>query len=109
MADNTNETIEEVQGTSFILPDDGNEITDNDISQQQLRVTVAFKKYFPNVNCTLTFLHGNNSHSVRFTHREGRSHVLKMTGPLMTALKVRSNRAVKLTKLGSKKFQIEPI
>ena len=56
---------------TFILPDQNknNKITDNDIKKNQLRITVACKKYFPDYNDILIFEHNKEIYNVKFTNK----------------------------------------
>jgi uracil-DNA glycosylase family 4 len=94
---------------SFILPGEGNKITDIDISKNQLRVTSEFKRHFPDSNSTLKFVHHNDSYSIKFTHRGRRSHILKLETTLMKSLNINSSNSVKIKKISSNTYQIEKI
>lgn len=102
----------------FILPDQNkkNKITDNDIKKNQLRITVAFKKYFPDYNDILIFEHNKEIYSVTFTNKnaayeegQDRSHILKLGRTLMSKLNINTNSSVKITILGNKRYKIETI
>ncbi len=97
------------EGNPFILPDEGNEITDNDILKNQLRITSKFKSHFPNSSSKLMFIHKNNNYNVKFNHREGRSHVLSLRSTLMESLNINSNNKIRIKKLRSKTYQIERV
>lgn len=97
------------KGISFILPAPGNEITQSDISQNQLRITVDFKNHFPNKNSDLKFTHNGIKYNVKFTHRGKRSHILKLGSTLMKLLELSPNSSVRLTKINTTEFVIEKI
>lgn len=100
---------------TFILPDQTkrNSITDNDVKKNQLRVTVAFKKYFPENSDILIFEHGKEIYNVKFTNKntpeKDRSHILKLGSTLMQKLNINSNSLIKITLLGNKRYKIETI
>ena len=79
---------------AFILPDQskGNSITDRDIKKNQLRITVSFKKYFPDKDDMLVFEHNKEEYEVKFTYRnntkQNRSHILKLGSTLMQKLNI---------------------
>lgn len=100
---------------TFILPDQNkkNKITDNDIKKNQLRITVACKKYFPDYNDILIFEHNKEIYNVKFTNKNApdkdRSHILKLGSTLMNKLNINTNSSVKITILGNKRYKIELI
>ena len=97
------------RGLSFNLPASGNEITESDISNNQIRITIDFKKYFPNKNTELKFTHNDIVYTVKFTHRGKRSHILKLGLKLMNQLNLTPTDKVKITKLNSLEFSIDKI
>ncbi|WP_283686944.1 hypothetical protein [Dysgonomonas sp. Marseille-Q5470] len=98
---------------TFILPDQGNKITENDIKKNQLRITVAFKKYFPKGNDILQFEYNSEICNVLFTNRDSleknRSHILKLGKTLMQKLNLNSNSRVRITVLRNKCYKIEVV
>lgn len=102
-------TSNHFNGLSFIFPASGNEITQADISQNQLRVTVDFKNHFPNNNSELKFSHSGIKYDVKFTHRGKRSHILKLGSTLMKLLSLSTNSSVRITKVNSIEYVIEKI
>ncbi len=94
---------------SFTLPDMGNTITDKDMLHNQLRVTAAFKKHFPNANCTLQFYHERRHYQVSFIHGGKRSHILRLGSSLMKLLRLNFKSNVQITKCGQTTYQIEVI
>ncbi len=94
---------------SFVLPALGNEITQNDISKNQLRVTADFKNYFPNNNTILIFIHNGIEYNVKFTHKGRRSHILKLGSTLMKLLNLNTNSSVRITKINSTKYKIDKL
>ena len=97
------------KGLEFILPAVGNEITQNDISNNQLRVTADFKNLFPSTNAKLRFLYKGIEYKVQFTHRGKRSHILKLGYDLMHLLNLTASDSVKITKLNPSKYAIEKV
>lgn len=96
-----------LKGISFTLPALGNSITASDVSNNQLRITADFKSYFPRSNTTLTFHHKGGKHSVRFTARGRRSHILKLGSNLVRILDLSEDCRVKITRLNSTEYSIE--
>lgn len=94
---------------TFVLPASGNRITRNDILKNKLRVTVDFKKYFPNANCVLQFIHNGIVYDVKFTYRDGKSHILKLGSRLMKVLNLNPGSSVNIIKINSLKFVIGKI
>ncbi len=97
------------------MPDQNkkNRITDNDIKKNQLRITVAFKKYFSENNDILLFEHKNEVYNVKFTYRDSpkknRSHILKLGRTLMQKLNMKSDSRVRITILVNNGYKIETI
>lgn len=104
-----NNTSNHFKGLSFVFPASGNEITQADISQSQLRVTADFKNHFPNNNSELKFSHSGIKYDVKFTYRGSRSHILKLGSKLMNILGLTTNSAVRITKVNPKEYLIEKI
>lgn len=93
---------------TFIIPSDGNSITENDIKKKQLRITVAFKGLFPEqddeVKVTI-----KKTHTLVFKHRGKRSHILRLGSSALDELEVKAGDAVKITKIGIREFKMEGI
>lgn len=104
-----NDSARKFKGLSFILPAAGNVITQSDISQKQLRITVDFKNHFPNKNTELRFVHNGIVYNVKFTHRGHRSHVLKLGSSLMQGLDLTIYDSVRITIINSSVFNIEKV
>ncbi len=96
-------------GVSFILPAPSNSITKADVSKNQLRITAAFKSYFPNSDVLLTIKFKDEVFSVKFSHRGRRSHILKLGSKLMNKLNLNLTNKVKITKTGSTEFVVEKL
>lgn len=107
--DSRKQVLRHYEGLSFIFPAPGNEITQADISNNQLRVTADFKNHFPNKNSELKFTYKGKKYDVKFTHRGKRSHILKLGSTLMELINLTPNSSVKLTKINSTEFTIEKI
>lgn len=93
-------------GATFSFPAVGNDITENDISKCQLRVTVDFKRHFPNGDSELTFIFQGSEYPVKFRYRVDRSHILKLGQPLMNKLGLKPHGAVEITRLREKTYEI---
>lgn len=107
--DDANSDSRPFNGLSFIFPAPGNEITADDISKNQLRVTADFKNHFPNINTKLKFTHNGIKYDIKFTHKGRRSHILKLGSTLMNLLSLNSNSTVRVTKTNSLEFIIEKL
>ncbi len=81
--------------STFILPAQGNSITDKDLQKGYLRITKDFKQYFPESNQYVNMIILGNSYSVRFVHRGNkRSHLLYLGKPLLSELGVQAGGQV---------------
>lgn len=94
---------------SFIIPDKGNSITEKDISKRQLRITVAFKEYFPNSNAILLFEFEGEIYELKFRYREGKSYILKLSEKLMNKLRISTDSKIKITLLNDSQYRIKSI
>ena len=104
-----NNPLNHFKGISFTLPAPGNEITQSDISNNQLRITADFKSHFPNINSELKLNYQGIEYNVKFTHRGERSHILKLGSTLMSLLKLTPADKVRITKINSSEFTIEKV
>jgi uracil-DNA glycosylase len=104
-----NNTFEKFNGVSFILPASGKKITDQDIYRNQLRVTISYKKHFPDKNSDLKFIHNGIRYDIKFTHRGRRSHILKLGSRLMKALNLNSKSSIRIKQIDYMEFEIEKI
>ena len=94
----------------FVVPSTGNSITDSDISGGQIRITIDFKEFFPKADCRLKVIIGdNNEHNASFTHKIGRSHVLRIGKKAMEKLGVKPYGSVRFTKLSNDTFKLEKV
>ena len=107
--ENENNLSNSFKGLSFIFPASGNEITQLDISQNQIRVTADFKNHFPNKNSELKFIHSGIKYDVKFTHKGRRSHILKLDSILMKLLNLSASSSVRITKINPIEYEIEKI
>ncbi len=91
---------------SFVLPDSGNSITENDISNATLRVTVASKGYFPSRDSVIEIVFENKTYQVKYTKRGNRSDLLKLGRDLISKIGLKPYGKVKITKIGTNKYKI---
>lgn len=91
---------------SFTFPDEGNSITEKDIEKATLRVTVAFKAYFPPTDSQIDIVFKDTTYHVKYVKRGSRSDLLKLGKDLMSKFGLRVPFRVKFTKLGMNKFEI---
>lgn len=99
--------IPETLAPTFDLPACGNKITRNDISSSRLRITVAYKKYFPNHHCDILVVISDEVHLVRFNYYQDKSCVLRVGSTAMKSLRVKTGGRVRVTKLGDKAFHLK--
>lgn len=66
------------QPIAFIIPSVGNKITANDIKNKQIRVTAAFKEFFPENDSEIKITI-KNDHYLLIKDREKRSHIIRFT------------------------------
>ena len=97
------------RGISFVLPAPGNTITESDIANNQVRITVDFKSHFPSSNCELFFTFDENEFVVKFTHRGKRSHLLNLGADLIERLGLVRGGKVRITYLNPKNYTIEKV
>lgn len=91
---------------SFTLPDSGNTITENDIKNATLRITVSFKGYFPPRDSQLDVVFKDKTYRVKYVKRGGRSDLLKLGRELISVIGLKPKGKVKITKIGVKKYEI---
>lgn len=92
--------------SSFVLPAAGNSITAEDVKKGYLRITVDFKRYFPGSSTDVSVSIGGRQFHVRFEHRDGRSHLLKIGREGMQALNLSAGAMVKVEVVGSNAYRL---
>lgn len=102
-----NDNIKTSNKTSFIIPDVGNQITDSDISKNQIRITSKFKKYFPNESTEIKIQYLNKIYRVRFEYRFDKSHILRLGKVLGDCIKLKPGKTIRMTIIENKTFKIE--
>lgn len=90
---------------TFTIPSDGNSITENDIKKKQLRITAAFKGFFPEEDAEL-MVTIKNIHNLVFKHRDKRSHILRL-GNALEELGIKAGDKVKFIRMGSTEFKLD--
>lgn len=92
----------------FILPSHGNSITQNDIKNKTLRITVDFKEFFPANDSSVKIQVENKLFHSKYTYKENRSSLLKLNNEILNLLQLKANQQLKIHPLGSgKRFLIE--
>ncbi len=94
---------------SFTIPASGNAITPNDIAQNQLRITVDYKKYFPSRHSDVTVEIGGIRARARLNCPERRSYRLRLGKEMMGRLGLKSGGSVKIWKTGDRAYRIERV
>lgn len=92
---------------SFTLPDSGNSITEADIKKATLRITVSFKGYFPSSDSALEMVFKDQSYQVKYVKRVGRSDLLKLGRDLISKIGLKAYGSVKISKIGTNKYEIK--
>ncbi len=94
----------------------GNKITGNDIKKKNLRITKAFKQYFPSEDKFIDISINNRNYKVEFKYKgkdaskdnKDRSHLLKLKDA-MDELGLEPGDSVKFEKTGDYKFKLSRI
>lgn len=94
---------------TFILPANGNSITEKDIEKNTLRITVDFKPFFPSQNATLQIYVNNDSYPATYIVKEGRSSLLRVGREVMNQLQLKSNQSVKFECIDALKYKLTKI
>ena len=82
-------------GKHFIIPSNGNSITQNDIKKKTLRITVDFKDYFPANGSTVKIQIGDKLFHSAYKCKEGRSSLLKLNDEILNLLQLKENQRIK--------------
>lgn len=91
---------------TFIVPSVGNEISKLDVKSRQIRITVEFKRFFPQESRKVKVII-KNRHECTFTHRGDRSHLLRLGKDVSKELGMDAGDSVKFTELGKYEYKIE--
>lgn len=91
------------------MPSQSNRITQNDIDNNNLRITVEFQEYFPDVTRKISITVFGTQYVVLFSYRNSRSHVLHLRAECMTALNINPGDSVKFTIVGEYAYKLERI
>lgn len=92
---------------SFSIPSAGNSITAEDVSKNQIRITVDFKEYFPSQSSEIEMVYLDEIYSVKFNYRFNKSHILRLGSKLANRVKLKAGMTIKMTIIGKDKFRIE--
>lgn len=90
----------------FILPSNGNSITQNDIKKKTLRITVDFKDYFPANDSTVEIQIGNQIFYAKYTYKVGRSCLLRLNDEILSLLNLKANQQLEFEVLKNNSFKI---
>lgn len=106
----TNKVASKIKaGKHFIIPSNGNSITQNDIKKMTLRITVDFKDYFPANDSTVKIQIGDNKFNLKYTHKEGRSSLLKVDEKIIRLLNLKANQRLKFEMLDNNIYELSKI
>lgn len=103
---------EEFTVKQFIIPSEGNLITQRDIDKGIIRITVDFMRYFPTETGYVDVSINGIITSVRFVIRQGerlRSHLLHINQNGMQSLNLARGDSVKFTQIGENTYQLEKV
>jgi len=101
---------------SFILPDKDNKITENDINRRYLRITKAFKQYFPSQDSDIDITINGKNFLCEFKYKgkdaskdeKERSHLLKLK-EAMNELDLKPGDSIQFVQIGNYKFKLSKI
>ena len=91
-----------------ILPSKGNQITAEDVTKNQIRITKDLKQLFPNKTKKIRILI-DNEYECSFSYRRDRSHVLSLGTAAAQELELEAGISIKVTKLGENSYQLEKV
>ncbi|UZJ63105.1 hypothetical protein OKW96_11260 [Sphingobacterium sp. KU25419] len=91
-----------------IIPSKGNQITAEDVTKNQIRITKDLKPLFPNKTKKIRILI-KNEYECAFSYRRDRSHVLSLGQHAAEELELEAGTSVKLVKLGDNSYQLDKI
>lgn len=91
-----------------IIPSKGNQITAEDVTKNQIRITKDLKPLFPNKTKKIRILI-KNEYECAFSYRRDRSHVLSLGQHAAEELELEAGTSVKLIKLGDNSYQLDKI
>ena len=81
---------------SFIIPSIGNSITQNDVNNCQVRITVDFKEYFPSKSTSVLIEYKKDIFEVKFNFRFNKSHILKLGENLSKLINLKAGMRIKM-------------
>ncbi len=100
--------VKSEKGT-FTIPSPGNSITEGDVSKNQIRITVDFKKYFPARSTELLLEFQQEHFNVKFNYRPNKSHILKLGNKLATRMRLEAGMKINMTVFDNNTYRINKI
>lgn len=91
---------------TFIIPANGNSITEKDIEKNTLRITVDFKPFFPSQNATIELFVNNKWHHATYIIKEGRSSLLRVGKEVLDQLQLKPNQSVKFECIDTLRYKL---
>ena len=91
-----------------IIPSKGNQITAEDVTKNQIRITKDLKQLFPNKTKKIRILI-DNEYECAFSYRRDRSHVLSLGTAAAQEIALEAGMSIKVTKLGENSYQLEKV
>jgi len=94
---------------AFTLPDEkkSNRITQTDINKGELRITVAFKKYFSANEIRVNI--DNLEYIIQYEKRVGRSDIMKLGKKTMNLLRLNAGNSLNFYQISENNFLIEKV
>lgn len=96
-----------VSGVRFTFPDSGNDITATDIKNNRIRITVNFKRYFPQNSQKVKLLFNNMEYECSYRVRPGKSNILTLGKNLVLKMNLTSNDSILFQKIANDNYKIE--
>ena len=90
----------------FNIPVDDNEITEEDIEKNCLRITVGNKEHFPTKDCEITIRIGAAETRKRYKYIKNKSSKIYLGTEWMNRLGVEAFGSVKILKEGYKQYRM---
>ncbi|WP_313375333.1 hypothetical protein [Chishuiella sp.] len=93
----------------FIIPSNGNSITQNDIKKKTLRITVDFKDYFPAIDSIVEIQIGDKKFHAKYTYKVGRSSLLRLDEEIIQLLNLKPNQRLKFEMFDNNIYELSRI
>ncbi|WP_034893723.1 hypothetical protein [Gillisia sp. Hel_I_29] len=98
----TSKEIKNISSKSFVIPKSGNSITEKDIEKGQLRITVDFKKYFPENSEIIQIKYLGKNYKAKYDFQERRSSILRVGHKFMGEMRIHQRTRLKVSRENGK-------